>query len=60
MDDGAQGFVMNQTMLRIKDPAASIPFYRDVMGMTLLDRYEFPSGSAWNGVAPEGEPITAA
>ena len=44
MDDGAQGFVMNQTMLRIKDPAASIPFYRDVMGMTLLDRYEFPAG----------------
>lgn len=39
-----EGFVMNQTMLRIKDPEASIPFYRDVMGMTLLDRYDFPVG----------------
>ena len=43
MDVATQGFVMNQTMLRIKDPAASIPFYRDVMGMTLLDRYDFPA-----------------
>jgi lactoylglutathione lyase len=41
MDGATQGFVMNQTMLRIKDPGASIPFYRDVMGMTLLDRYDF-------------------
>jgi lactoylglutathione lyase len=36
------GFVLNQTMLRIRDPDASIPFYRDVLGMTLLDRYDFP------------------
>jgi lactoylglutathione lyase len=35
------GFVMNQTMLRIKDPERSITFYRDVLGMTLLDRYDF-------------------
>jgi lactoylglutathione lyase len=42
MDGATRGFVMNQTMLRIKDPATSIPFYRDVMGMTLLDRYDFP------------------
>ena len=42
MDDATHGFVMNQTMLRIKDPAVSIPFYRDVMGMTLLDCYDFP------------------
>lgn len=34
-------FVMNQTMLRIKDPARSLAFYRDVLGMTLLDRYDF-------------------
>ena len=37
------GFVLNQTMLRIKDPERSIPFYRDIMGMTLLDRYDFPA-----------------
>jgi lactoylglutathione lyase len=38
---GTNGFVMNQTMLRIKDPARSVPFYRDVLGMTMLDRYDF-------------------
>ena len=35
------GYVMNQTMLRIKDPERSVAFYRDVLGMTLLDRYDF-------------------
>lgn len=35
------GFVMNQTMLRVRDPAVSTAFYRDVLGMTLLDRYDF-------------------
>ena len=36
------GFVMNQTMLRIKDPDQSVAFYRDVLGMTLLDKFDFP------------------
>ena len=36
------GFVLNQTMLRVRDPARSTAFYRDVLGMTLLDRYDFP------------------
>jgi lactoylglutathione lyase len=44
MDVATQGFVMNQTMLRIRDPEASIPFYRDVLGMSLLDRYDVPAG----------------
>ena len=35
------GFVMNQTMLRIRDPKISVDFYRDVLGMTLLDHYDF-------------------
>ena len=38
-------FVMNQTMLRIKDPEASVGFYRDVLGMTLLEKFDFPEMS---------------
>lgn len=35
-------FVLNQTMLRVKDPAASVAFYRDLLRMILLDCYDFP------------------
>ena len=35
------GFVMNQTMARVRDPKVSVAFYQDVLGMTLLDRYDF-------------------
>ena len=31
-----------QTMLRIADPKKSIPFYTDVMGMTVIDTLDFP------------------
>ena len=37
------GYVMNQTMLRIRDPKVAVDFYRDVLGMTLLDRFDFES-----------------
>jgi len=37
------GFVMNQTMLRVRDPQKTIDFYQEVLGMTLLDRYDFPA-----------------
>jgi len=33
---------LSQTMIRIKDPAKSIPFYRDHMGMTLIREIHFP------------------
>lgn len=33
---------LNQTMLRIRDPKLSIPFYCDVIGMEMLERFDFP------------------
>jgi lactoylglutathione lyase len=44
MTDATADFVLSQTMLRIKDPEKSVAFYRDVLGMTLADRYDFPAG----------------
>ncbi|MET0245247.1 MAG: lactoylglutathione lyase [Sphingomonas sp.] len=38
---GTVGFVLNQTMLRVRDPIASLAFYRDVLGMTLLQQLDF-------------------
>ncbi len=39
--DGTEGFVLNQTMLRVCDPSASLAFYQDVLGMTLLQKLDF-------------------
>mmetsp|Transcript_30646 Transcript_30646/g.35737 ORF Transcript_30646/g.35737 Transcript_30646/m.35737 type:complete len:333 (+) Transcript_30646:140-1138(+) len=47
-----------QTMLRIRNPEKSIPFYTDLMGMTLIDSLDFPQ---WDfklfflTTLPEGE-----
>ena len=43
---GSEGdYVLNQTMLRIKDPEPSLAFYQDVLGMTLLDQFDFPDNA---------------
>lgn len=38
---GTEEFVFNQTMLRIKDPAKSLEFYVNVLGMTLIKKLNF-------------------
>jgi lactoylglutathione lyase len=38
---GTESFALNQTMLRIRDPKPSLAFYRDVLGMTLLQKLDF-------------------
>ncbi|GJQ75441.1 hypothetical protein Trydic_g23608 [Trypoxylus dichotomus] len=35
-------FVLQQTMLRIKDPRKTIPFYTGVLGMKVLQKLDFP------------------
>ena len=50
-----------QTMLRISNPKKSIPFYTDIMGMTVIDTLDFPQ---WKfklfflTTIPEGESYT--
>ncbi len=38
-------YVMNQTMLRIRDPEVSVAFYCDTFGMSLIDKFDFPEMS---------------
>ena len=38
-------FVLNQTILRIEDPGKSVSFYQDVLGMVLIDKFDFPEMS---------------
>ncbi|MCP4055746.1 MAG: lactoylglutathione lyase, partial [Pseudoalteromonas sp.] len=42
IEQATKGYVMQQTMLRIKDPKPSLEFYQNVLGMKLLGKYDFP------------------
>jgi lactoylglutathione lyase len=41
-DGSTKDFLFQQTMYRIKNPVRSLPFYSEVLGMTLLVKLDFP------------------
>ncbi|MDH5339516.1 MAG: lactoylglutathione lyase, partial [Rubrivivax sp.] len=41
----SDGFVLNHSMLRVKDPAVSLDFYTRVFGMRVLRKLDFPEMS---------------
>lgn len=59
-----QGFVFNQTMLRVKDPQRALAFYSEVLGMSLLKRLDFPEMEFtlyfMGYLRPEDEPLPEA
>ena len=44
-DAATTGFVFNHTMLRIKDPRASLDFYTRVLGFSLVRQNDFPEAA---------------
>lgn len=51
-------FSWQQTMLRIKDPEKTVPFYRDNFGFSLIHQFNFPQWEFslyFMAILPEGE-----
>ena len=44
MTANPHGYTLNHTMLRIKDPSASLAFYQGVVGMSLLRKVDVEAG----------------
>jgi lactoylglutathione lyase len=42
-DEATKGYIMQQTMFRIKDPKVTLDFYTRVLGMRLFKRFDFPA-----------------
>jgi lactoylglutathione lyase len=40
--EATRGFVLNHSMLRVKDPAVSLDFYTRILGMRVLRKLDFP------------------
>lgn len=40
--DATRGFVLNHSMLRVKDPQVALAFYTHVLGMRVLRKLDFP------------------
>lgn len=36
-----KSYIFNHTMLRVKDPEASLKFYKDILGMSLIQKWDF-------------------
>lgn len=43
--DATRGFVLNHTMLRVRDPEVALGFYTGVLGMRVLRKLDFPEMS---------------
>ncbi|CAM9272576.1 unnamed protein product, partial [Choristocarpus tenellus] len=41
VDPATNGYIMQQTMLRVKDPAKSLDFYTRILGMRLMQELHF-------------------
>lgn len=39
-----QNIRLNHTMFRIKDPAKSLPFYTDILGMEVIRKMDMEAG----------------